>query len=191
MAAAHFGSTYESWLKGSPEFEVHILGQLGQSDSLVTLQCAGEHAGGPYAYDQNGKDWTGSVLLFSRSQFDQYRVAHPGQSLRVFYVEDDDTACRIKVDQNRFGTLVRAVDAAYRSLTGGRDTTLSNLQRGYRAAQNGFNLFSALASFINTNDELIGNAVEDAIVGVYYPGFNWIVKGENNITNGWVKLEMR
>jgi hypothetical protein len=28
-------------------------------------------------------------------------------------------------------------------------------------------------------------------VGKFYPGANWIVKGENNVTNGWIKLEMR
>jgi len=190
MTAAHFGSTYESWIKGSPEFEVHILGQVGQSDSLMSYQCAGEHAGGPYAYDQNGKDWTGSVLLFSRSQFDQYRTAHPGQSVRVFFLEDDDTACQIKVDQDRFAALIAAADQAYGALTSGRDTTIAIL-REFRRARSGQNLLSALASWIRTNDDPVGTAVEDAVVGTYYAGFNWIVKGDNNVTNGWVNLEMR
>jgi hypothetical protein len=33
--------------------------------------------------------------------------------------------------------------------------------------------------------------VEDVVVGQSYPGANWIVKGDKNITNGWLKLEMR
>jgi len=52
-------------------------------------------------------------------------------------------------------------------------------------------LWAALAAFFNTNDELVGNAVEDAVVGASYPGYNWIVKGEGNVTNGWIKLEMK
>jgi hypothetical protein len=32
--------------------------------------------------------------------------------------------------------------------------------------------------------------VEDVVVGQFYPGANWIVKGENNVTNGYIKLEM-
>jgi len=35
---------------------------------------------------------------------------------------------------------------------------------------------------------LVGNAVEDQVVGATYPGFNWFVKGDNNITNGWINL---
>ena len=38
------------------------------SDSLTSYQCAGEHAGGLYAFDQNNLDWTGNVLLFTQSQ---------------------------------------------------------------------------------------------------------------------------
>src|SRR5712664_887192 len=43
MTKSHFVQDFEGWLKGSPEFEVHILGQKGQADSLVDYQCEGEH----------------------------------------------------------------------------------------------------------------------------------------------------
>ena len=33
-------------------------------------------------------------------------------------------------------------------------------------------------------------AVEDDIVGTTYPGYNWFVKGDNNVTNGWINLVM-
>jgi hypothetical protein len=190
MTAAHFEGTHESWLKGSPEFEVHILGQHGQTDSLMSYQCAGEHAGGPYVFDQNDRDWTGAVLLFSQGQFDTYRAAHPNQSVRILILEDDDTACQIKMNQDRFGALIGATDALLRGFTSGRDTT-TNFIRYFRAARSGQSVLSALASWIKTNDDAVGIAVEDAIVGVYYPGYNWIVKGDNNITTGWVRFEMR
>ncbi len=58
MTQAHFTQTFEGWLKGSPEFEVHVLGQKEQTDSLTDYQCVGEHQGAPYFYDQNGLDWS-------------------------------------------------------------------------------------------------------------------------------------
>ena len=52
-------------------------------------------------------------------------------------------------------------------------------------------ILQAAYSFITTQDDLIGNAVEDVVIGQFYPSANWIVKGDNNVTNGWLKLEMR
>jgi hypothetical protein len=56
MTGAHFVQTFEGWLRGAPEFEIHILGQSGDTDSLRTYQCAGEKVSGPYRYDQNELD---------------------------------------------------------------------------------------------------------------------------------------
>jgi hypothetical protein len=187
MTKSHFVQDFEGWLKGSPEFEVHILGQRGQSDSLVDYQCAGEHAGGPYAFDQNDLDWSGNVLLFSRAQLDQYNTAHPNQNVRVFVVEDDDTACEIKTDPNRFQTLVTAVDSAYKRLTSGNDSSMI-IPKYFGRAKTAYNIWRALASLIKTNDDLVGNAVEDKVVASSYPGYNWFVKGDNNVTNGWINL---
>ena len=191
MTKAHFLNDFEGWLKGSPEFEVHILGQKGTSDSLTDYQCAGETQPAPYYFDQNDLDWSGSVMLFSKSQLDAYHAAHPGQNVRVFVIEDDDTACQIKTSTDLWKKALEAVDAANQVRTAGKDTTLSTGQKTFKFAQAFQKLFSALASLINTNDELVGNAVEDAVVGVTYPGYNWIVKGENNVTNGWINLEMK
>jgi hypothetical protein len=190
MTKAHFDDDYEGWLRGNPEFEIHILGQAGTTDSLSDYQCAGEHAGGPYTFDQNANDWSGSVLLFSQRQIDDYKAAHPGHSMRVFALEDDDTACKIVANKDALNQLLQLVDGIYSKRTGGRDTTTS-AGRLFKAAKVLRNLWTLLASFIKTNDELIGTAIEDGVIGAYYPGFNWIVKGENNITHGWLKLEMR
>ena len=191
MTKAHFLNDFEGWLKGSPEFEVHILGQKGTSDSLTDYQCAGETQPAPYYFDQNDLDWSGSVMLFSKSQLDAYHAAHPGQNVRVFVIEDDDTACQIKTSTDLWKKALDAVDAANQVRTAGKDTTSSTGQKTFKFAQAFQKLLSALASLINTNDELVGNAVEDAVVGATYPGYNWIVKGENNVTNGWINLEMK
>lgn len=190
MTRAHFDDDYEGWLRGNPEFEVHILGQAGTTDSLSDYQCAGEHAGGPYTFDQNANDWSGSVLLFSQGQIDAYKAAHPGHSMRVFALEDDDTACKIVANKDDLNQLLQLVDGIYSKRTGGRDTTTS-VGKLYKAAKVLRNLWTLVASFIKTNDELIGTAIEDDVVGAFYPGFTWIVKGKNNITHGWLNLEMR
>jgi len=125
----------------------------------------------------------------NQTQLDNYKRAHPNQNLRVFLVEDDDTPCQIKVDPARFSTLVKAVEAAYPKLTGGRDSTSG--MRIWKQANALQRLLKALASFIKTDDELIGNAVASSVVGESYPNANWIVKGESNRTNGWIKLVMK
>jgi len=190
MTQAHFVDDFEGWLKGAPEFEVHILGQKGQTDSLTDYQCAGEKAPAPYYFDQNALDWSGSVMLLSKVQLDAYNAAHPGQNVRVFVVEDDDTACEIKANRDLIGALFKAVDGAYKAVTAGNDSSNTVVKLFKRA--NAFQkLWAAVASFFNTNDELVGTAVEDAVVGISYPGYNWIVKGEGNATNGWLTLNMK
>jgi hypothetical protein len=190
MNYSHLVETFEGWLKGSPEIEIHMLGQAGATDSLTTYSCAAEPAVGYYRFDQNSLDWSGSVLLMTQTQLNRYKQAHPNQHLRVFLVEDDDTPCQIKVDPARFTNLVKAVEAAYPRLTGGRDTT-SGIQRIFQRANAIQRLIKALASFIKTNDELIGNAVESVVVGETYPNANWVIKGDGNRTNGWIKLVMK
>ena len=190
MTYSHFVQDFEGWFKGDPEFEVHILGQSGTTDSLKDYQCAGGAAGGYYHFDQNNLDWSGSVLLFTQAQLNNYKTAHPNQNFRVVALEDDDTGCAIKFDSNRFKNLLVALQAAYPNLTGGKDTS-STLIKWVKRANALQKILSQAYSFITTQDDLIGNGLEDVVVGQAYPGANWIIKGENNVTNGWIKLEMR
>ena len=190
MTSAHFVQDFEGWLKGSPEYEIHILGQSGSSDSLTSYQCAGEHAGGSYAFDQNALDWTGNVLLFSQTQLSSYKSAHPNQNLRILALEDDDGACQIRLDGNRFKTFQTTLQNAYPNLTGGKDST-SGLARVFKRANALQRILRAAYSWLTSQDDLIGNAIEDAVVGESHTGANWIVRGDNNVTNGWLKLQMR
>lgn len=190
MTYASFTQTFEGWLKGSPEFEVHILGQDGSSTAMKSYQCAGAQAGGPYLYDQNDKQWSGSVLLFSQTQLDAFKAAHPTHSIRVFLLEDDDGACAIKLDSTRVATLFKQLQTAYGSLTGGKDEKLFSIKTFVKAASL-LNLFKSGWSAITTQDDLVGNAIEDVVAREFFPGANWIVKGENTITNGAIRLEMR
>jgi hypothetical protein len=192
MRAAHFVSDFEGWPKGNPEYEIHILGQAGATDSLQSYSCAGERAGGSYyQFNMDGSDWTGSVLLISDQQIAAFKGSHPKQNFRIFAVEDDDTACEIKADPNRFGTMVKAVESAYPQLTGGKDSTTITLVRLWKKANALQKIIKAIASFLLTNDELIGNAVEASVTGQSYPGYNWVVKGDANPTNGLLNLRMQ
>jgi hypothetical protein len=191
MTYAHFVESFEGWLKGAPEFEVHMLGQAGSTDSLTSYSCAGERAGGYQTFNQDKLDWSGSVLLISQTALASYKAAHPNQNMRVFVIEDDDTSCQIKTESSRFSNLVKSVETAYPQLTGGKDSTGTNIQKLWRKANALQKLIKAIASVIATNDELVGNAVESTVVGVSYPGANWVVKGEGNKTNGWINLIMK
>jgi hypothetical protein len=191
MTNSHLVERFESWVKGAPEIEVHMLGQAGSSDSLTSYACAGGAAGGVFHFDQDDLDWSGNVLLISQTQINSYKAAHPGQNFRVFFVEDDDTPCQIKTDPARFSKLVKAVEAAYPLFTGGRDSTGLNLQKIWKKARVLQQLLKALASLIKTDDELIGNAVESTVAGEPHPNSNWVIKGDGNRTTGWIKLVMK
>lgn len=191
MTASHLNSTFEGWLKGSPEIEILVLGQKGASDSLTGYQCIGERVAPPYNFNQDNKDWSGSVLLYSQAQLDAYKAGHPGQALRLFYMEDDDTSCELRQNGSSIQRLIGTVDAAVRGLSGGRDSTLSPVQRLYKFLAAIQKVWSVTASFINSNDDMIGNAVDDVVAGEVYPGYNWVLRGENNVTNGYVNLQMR
>jgi len=191
MTATKFVHTFEGWLKGNPEFEVHILGQSGQTDSLTSYQCAGEHASGYYAFDQNAVAWSGNTLLFTQQQLNSYRSQHSNQNFRILVLEDDDGACAIRFDNGRFKSLMTVLQNSYPNLTGSKDTTTSGLGKIVKRANALQRILKSVYSFITSQDDLVGNAVEDVAVGEFYAGFNWAVKGENNATNGWLKLQMR
>ena len=188
MTQAHFVDDFESWLKGSPELEIQILGQLGTSDSLTKYRCAGEHQPSPYAWDGD-TDWSGSVLLFSQAEMNSYHQTHPGETIRIVAMEDDDTACELKVDSNRWSAFVGTIGPLYQDVTGAID---SGTAGRYLAAGRSLRKFlHKLAALIKTNDDLIGNAMEDKVVGEFHPGYNWILKADDNTTNGWISLQMK
>ena len=114
MTKAEFVESFESWLKGDPEYEIHIMGPAAKGDNtnLVSFQCIGEHAPSPYSWDTNQKTWTGSQLLFSKAQIDAMALAHKNVPFTIMAYEDDDTACQIKTDADRASKLFAAIGIA-------------------------------------------------------------------------------
>jgi hypothetical protein len=188
MTRAHFNDDFEGWLKGSPEFEIHVMGQKGTSDSLTKYACAGEHQPPLYNWD-GGNTWSGSVMIFDQNAINTYHMSHPGEPFRILAMEDDDTSCEMKVDPNRWASFVGSIGPLYKDMTGAID---SGSTKKYIAAGKSLqNFLAALAGLIKTNDDLIGNAMEDKVVGEYHAGYNWILRADNNVTNGYINLEMR
>ncbi|MEZ4456602.1 MAG: hypothetical protein R2882_08655 [Gemmatimonadales bacterium] len=191
LTATRFTEKFEPWYKGSPEFEVHVLGQTGSSNEMTTYQCAGEHAGGPYTFDQNDLTWQGSVMLLSQAQIDQYNQQHPGQNFRIMVVEDDDTPCEIKADENRIAALLNSAKLVYGDYTGGNKGTDGAGVSTWKKVTNFLNLLRTAHSFLISNDDVLGNAIGDPDAArSFFTGANWIVRAEQNL-NGALRLEIR
>ena len=77
----------------------------------------------------------------------------------------------------------------YQDVTGAIDS--GTVKKVVRGATSLHKFLAALASWIKSNDDLIGNAMEDRIVHEYHTGFNWILRADNNVTNGWIALQMK
>ncbi len=182
IVQSHFNDTYESWLKGNPEFEFHIYG-TGDSTESVQLTCTGEHAKGAYTWDQNTLDWTGQALLISDADYNAYQARHPGQPIRIVAWEDDDEACVDHVDVGGVSALITAVDNFYKALTSGKATPW--YARGLSAAKSVFSLVTAMHDIILTNDDFIGNAVDGSITGDAPGSSNWVLKSNGAVTTGW------
>ena len=182
LVQSHFEGSYESWLKGEPEYEYHVYG-LGDNGQSVELACTGEKSGGGYTWDQNSLDWGGSALLLSDTDFNAYQAKHSGAPIRIVAWEDDDEACVDHADVTGVAALVSAVDNAYKSVTSGKVDPW--YLRGIKAAPSVFNLIAAIRNVILTNDDFIGNAVEGTITGDAPNGSNWVVKSNGTVTTGW------
>jgi hypothetical protein len=196
LTRAQFVDDFEGWLKGNPEFELHVLGPASATDtsSMVSYQCVGEHAPSGYTWDMNSTSWSGVAKVFTSAQMDALNLAYPGRSYLILALEDDDTPCEIKTGIDRFGNAFEALKNAYQSYIAVKDVkvvTINGVVRVITAAKSGARLLNALASLIKSNDDLIGIAMADSVVGRTSPVGHWAVMEGTTTVNGWLNLEMR
>ncbi|HQR17431.1 MAG TPA: hypothetical protein PK948_03620 [Gemmatimonadales bacterium] len=198
LTRAQFVDTFEGWLKGNPEFELHVLGPVSSTDSatMVSFQCVGEHAPSGYQWDMNGTNWSSSAgaKVFTQAQMDAMSLTFPGKSYLILALEDDDTACEIKAKEDRFGTALEALKNAYQGYIGVKDVkvlTPGGIIRVIVAAKSGASLITAIANLIKTNDDLIGIAMADSVLGRTSPVGHWAVMEGKTKVNGWLNLEMK
>lgn len=160
--------TKEPWYRGDPEIEVHIQGptDAGNPQYGDDLSCSGEHAGDyRKVFDQNGNFWNGSVLLFSKDELDSYNRKFT-EGFSVMFWEDDDSACTIKTDGDALKTLLEQTAKG----AGGAAAVKVDGNVGYviKAAVFLANLLSN-ASWIRTNDDFLGEAVDTNQLQEYFP----------------------
>ncbi len=195
LTHAEFVETFEGWLKGKPEFEIHILGPVSKTDTttLTSYQCVGEHAPAPYTWDMNELSWDGSTKVFTYEQMDAFEKAYPDRAFVIMALEDDTDACVITSDSNRFKTMLETLGNAYDQYTAAKDKKIgfSDADRILTAARTGADLLAAIGNFFTTKDDPIGIAVADSVAGRFNPRGNWVVLDHNNKVTGWLRLDMR
>ena len=136
---------------------------------------------------------TGAARLYTAAQMDAFEQANPGTAFLVFVLEDDDAACEIRTDEDRSGAVLKALGQVYKDYKAAKDQkvlTPTGATRILTAAKSAADFLSALHSFLNSNDDIVGFAVENGVTGLSHPVANWAVLDESK-RNGWIKLEMR
>ncbi len=193
LTFSQFKEKFEGWLKGDPEFEIHVLAPNGKDTTTYrSLQCVGEHAPSGYFWDTNATTWYGRAQVLTGTQMDAYEVQWPGKAWMIMALEDDDTACEIKMNRDLVGDVLEQLDDLYRHYKGLKDkkvTTPEGAKRLVDAATTTANLFTTLATLIKTNDELIGFAIRDSIAVKSHPVGNYVLLRGSTV-NGWLRLEV-
>ena len=194
LTFSQFRGEFEGWLKGEPEFELHVLAPNGKdTTNYRTLQCVGEHAPAGYFWDTNATTWYGKAQVLTGTQMDSYETQWPGKAWMIMALEDDDTACEIRMDKDLVGDVLEYLDDAYKHYKGLKDkkvTTPDGAKRLVGAGITTANLITALASLIKTNDELIGFAIRDSVAVKSHSVGNYAVLRGSQL-NGWLRLEVK
>ena len=195
LSHAEFVDDFEGWLKGDPEYEIHVLGPVSQTDTttLTSYQCVGEHAPAPFSWDMNAQTWDGSAKVFTYEQMDAFETAFPNRAYVIMALEDDTDACVITSDANQFKDMIGLLRSAYDQFTAAKDKKIgfSDADRILAAARTGADLIAAIGNFITTRDDAIGIAVADTVAGRSHPNSNWVVLNKDNNVTGWLRLDMR
>jgi hypothetical protein len=164
----------EPWFRGDPEIEVHIHGptSLGNAKYGEDLSCSGERA---YdfrkIFDQNAGFWEGRVLLFSAEEVATY-TSRFTEGFHVFFWEDDNDTCTIKLDNNTLMALVHSAASAFSMIS---IKLIPNASWQVVAGAFVASLFSDAGSWLATTDDLIGFAVPQAQAGYAYPGNTHVI----------------
>ena len=158
----------EPWFRGDPEIEVHIHGPTdpGNPRYGADLSCSGEHQYDTRkVFDQNGAFWSGRVLLYSAEEVNAY-TAKFNDGFHVFFWEDDNEPCLIKLDNNVMLGLVKSAATAFTTvaLKVIPGAPLPLVAGVFIAA-----FFADSGPWLLTNDDFLGVALDQASAGYYYP----------------------
>ena len=172
----------EPWFRGDPEIEVHIQGPyMGSAPTYAEdLSCSGEH---PYDsrkyFDQNGDFWSGQVLLFGEDEVLAFTQKF-SDGFHVMFWEDDNQPCTLKLDTN---SLTQALQSTASALGTVAIKVLPKANWMIVAAAFLGQLFANAGSWLTTNDDFLGVAVDMASSGYYYPDNTHVIM-EGKTLNG-------
>lgn len=158
----------EPWFRGDPEIEVHIQGPyMGAAPTYADdLSCSGEH---PYDsrkyFDQNGAFWSGRVLLFGEDEVLAFTQKF-SDGFHVMFWEDDNIPCTLKLDTN---SLTQALQSTAAALGTVAIKVLPKANWLIVAGAFLGTLFSNAGSWLTTNDDFLGSAVDITTTTYYYP----------------------
>lgn len=167
---SHIEDLGESWWRGDPEIEVHLIGPtFDPNNDGEHLSCTAATVAQPKFFDQNNHDWHQSPYgawegqLFSKANIEAYNDVYNKPFVIQFW-EDDDESCLIK--QN--------------GLTGLRQLAY-NLQTIYDATSVAIEIVSntnwqvlvghieSVIDRLRGDDHFLGTAIRQENVGRYYP----------------------
>ena len=179
----------EPWTRGDPEIEVHIHGPTSTAAPTYgdNLSCSGEHAADyRKVFNQDGGFWEGRVLLFSNEETLAY-VSKFKEGFHVIFWEDDNEPCALRYDSNTLVSLMQ-------STAGAAGTVAVKLipgapwyvVAGLFVAQ----LFSNAGSWLLTNDDYLGVAVDQRQFGSPYPNNTHIIM-DGTTVNGRATIVYR
>lgn len=182
LGFSHINDLGESWWRGDPEIEVHLIGPtFDPNNDGEHLSCTAATVAQPKFFDQNTNDWHQSPYgvwegqLFSKANIDAYNGVY-NKAFAIQFWEDDDESCLIK--QN--------------GLTGLRQLTY-NLQTVYDATSVAIEIISntnwlvlvghiqSVIDRLQGDDQFLGTAIRQENVGRNYPDATHILMlGDGN-----------
>jgi hypothetical protein len=179
----------EPWFRGDPEIEVHIQGpnNLSAPTRVDDLSCSGEHAYDPRkVFNQDGGFWQGQVMLFSADEVAAYASKFQ-QGFLVMFWEDDNDPCVLKLDSNALIELLRSAANAFSTVA---IKVFPKASPIITVAVFLGTLFSNAGSWLLTNDDFLGVAVDQTSAGYNYPG-NTHVLMDGTTLNGRATIVYR
>lgn len=188
VTALNIDRDHEGAFKGDPEFEIHLQAAVTNASVAEDIRCAGNEAPdyrSRFNYDNNGSTLTGAILVADSAQQARFQNTYGSTvGMHVIFWEDDDTDCAIKADQDRFKAMMGTIAANYSNVF----SAIQNLSvtSVIKALPGLADIASAFASWVTSNDDLVGSAVEMSC-SRSYTTFNFTIK-DGTTTEGCVQL---
>lgn len=200
--AASLNGVGESWFKGDPEIEVHVIEGFDPEHlndywpgAEYSSRCqSGQYTfiDSPRRFDQNDEQWSGSALVLSESQLSDFE-AGPEDVVRGFTVhlfEDDDTQCELVTDLDIGGHIGYVGGAGFLVAFAVASPTLGGAI--FLAVSATWSFYLGVSGLIRTDDDYLGMAVpRENFSNPGYEGYTHIMVGEDDWYNGAIKLVQR